>query len=55
MIVGWPETVPFGSPSTIGNIAHMCTLNDAWMSGSAHWIQMSKDQVKEHAAQLETH
>lgn len=53
MIVGWPEKVPFASPSTIGNLAEMRILNDAWLSGTARWIRMSKDQVKVHANGLE--
>ena len=53
MIVGWPEKVPFTSPSTIGNLAEMCILNDAWMSGTACWIRMSNEQIKTHAKDLE--
>lgn len=53
MIVGWPTNVPFASPLAIGNITDMCTLYDAGISGSTQWIQMSKDQVKEFAVELE--
>lgn len=53
MIVGWPDKVPFGSPSAIGNLADMRILNDAWLSGAARWVRMTKDQVKSHAEDLE--
>ena len=53
MIVGWPEKVPFVSPSGIGNLVDMCILNDAWLSGAARWVRMSKDQIKSHTEDLE--
>ena len=55
MIVGWPKKVPFVSPSAIGNLADMCILNDAWLSGAARWVRMSKDQIKSHTEDLEHH
>lgn len=53
MIVGWPASVPFASPSKIGNIGDMRTLHDAWLTGATRWQRMSKAAVKEHAADME--
>ena len=54
-IVGWPASVNFASPSTIGNLKDMRTLHDRWMTGTIRWIRMSAADVKEHAADLQQH
>ena len=52
-ILGWPDNIPFTSPSTIGNLKDMRTLHDGWMSGSIRWVRMSNADVKAHAEDLE--
>jgi hypothetical protein len=52
-IIGWPASVAFASPSTIGNLKDMRTLHDGWMAGTIRWIRMTTVEVKEHAADLE--
>lgn len=53
MIIRWPASVPFASPSKISNIGNMCTLHNAWLSGTACWQQMSRVAVKEHIKEFE--
>ena len=52
-ILGWPNNVPFASPSTIGNLKDMRSLHDGWMTGSIRWVRMSNADVKAHAEDLE--
>jgi hypothetical protein len=52
-IIGWPTSIAFASPSTIGNLKDMRTLHDGWMVGSIRWVRMSSADVKEHAEDLQ--
>jgi hypothetical protein len=53
MIVGWSPSIPFVSPSSIGNLKNMRTLHDGWLTGSIRWVRMSSADVKAHAEDLE--
>jgi len=52
-IIGWPTSVTFASPSTIGNLKDMCTLHDGLLTGSIRWVRMSSADVKAHAEDLQ--
>jgi hypothetical protein len=52
-IIGWPTSVAFASPSTIGNMKDMRMLHDGWMMGSIRWVRMSSADIKAHAEDLQ--
>ncbi|KAJ7173823.1 hypothetical protein C8R46DRAFT_1215739 [Mycena filopes] len=47
-IVGWPESVPFKSPSDLNKNELLRPLYDALMNGSCQWERMSDARKKEH-------
>ena len=49
-IINW--TGKFVNPSEIGSIEQLCTLRDAWASGSARWVRLSPAQVKAHVDEI---
>lgn len=52
-ITGWPTSVTFASPSTIGNLKDMRTLHDGWMAGTIRWVRMTSAEVQAHAEDLQ--
>ncbi|EGN96036.1 hypothetical protein SERLA73DRAFT_59238, partial [Serpula lacrymans var. lacrymans S7.3] len=52
-IIGWPEDVPFVNPSAIGTMAEIHKLQDAWKTGTCHWVKLSSAQLQEHKKQLD--
>ncbi|KAJ7165244.1 hypothetical protein C8R46DRAFT_1220376 [Mycena filopes] len=49
-LVGWPESVPFKSPSDLNRIELLRPLYDALMNDSCRWEKMSEVRKTEHAA-----
>ena len=52
-IIGWPVSVAFASPSSVGNMKDMRMLHDGWMAGSIRWVRMSSADVKAHAQDMQ--
>ncbi|KAG2124848.1 uncharacterized protein EDB93DRAFT_1258552 [Suillus bovinus] len=52
---GWPEGVPFQSPTSINNLKALLKVRDALKDGSCHLVCMSPCQREEYAAQLTAH
>jgi hypothetical protein len=52
-LVGWPKTVNFVKPSSIGSVIDARTLRDALKSGECHWIKLTARQIEDHRAEVE--
>ncbi|KAG1894803.1 uncharacterized protein F5891DRAFT_1151914 [Suillus fuscotomentosus] len=53
-LVGWPHGVNFISPSNIGTVGDIRKLRDALKSCICYWTVLSPEEVKSHAAELNT-
>jgi hypothetical protein len=53
-LVGWPKTVNFVKPSSIGSVIDASTLHDAFKTGECHWIKLTTRQIEDHQTQLES-
>jgi len=51
-LVGWPKTVNFVKPSSIGSVIDARTLCDALKFGECHWIKLTARQIEDHRVQL---
>jgi hypothetical protein len=49
---GWPEDVPFQSPTSINDHNALRKLRNALKDGSCHWFRMSPRQREEYSALL---
>ncbi|KAG2738598.1 hypothetical protein P692DRAFT_201695481, partial [Suillus brevipes Sb2] len=49
---GWPEGIPFQSPTSINDHNALLKLRNALKDGSCHWFRMTPRQREEHSAQL---
>ncbi|KAG1846337.1 hypothetical protein C8R48DRAFT_546661, partial [Suillus tomentosus] len=49
---GWPEGVPFQSPTSINDLKALLKVRDALKDGSCRWFRMSPHQREEYAAEL---
>ena len=54
-ISSWPSTVSFSSPSLITSIPLMCTLYNAWLSGTAHWVTLTTKQLVTFLTDMKSH
>ncbi|KAG1857941.1 hypothetical protein C8R48DRAFT_606727, partial [Suillus tomentosus] len=52
---GWPEGVPFQSPTSINDLKALLKVCDALKDGSCRWFHMSPHQREEYAAKLTAH
>ncbi|KAG1884119.1 hypothetical protein F4604DRAFT_1575077, partial [Suillus subluteus] len=52
---GWPEGVPFQSPTSINDLNALLKVCDALKDGSCRWFHMSLCQQEEYAAKLTVH
>jgi|ERR1700736_628596 len=52
-LVGWPKTVNFVKPSSIGSVFDARTLRDALKTGECHWIKLTTRQIEDHRTQIE--
>ncbi len=43
---GWPEGIPFMTPSNIKGIAQLRTLRDALDSGKCHWHELTTGEIQ---------
>jgi len=53
-LVGWPKTVKFANPSEIGTVNEIRMLRDYLKSGQCHWVKLTRSQVDEHIADLQS-
>ena len=51
-LVGWPEGVPFQSPTAITSVEHLWTLRDALKEGVCCWAYMTRQQCIQYQDQL---
>ena len=51
-LLGWPEGVPFQSPTAITSVEHLQTLRDALKEGACHWAYMTRQQHVQYQDQL---
>jgi hypothetical protein len=49
---GWPESIPFQSPTSINDHTALLKLRDALKDGSCHWFRMSPRQREDYSAHL---
>ncbi|KAG2743411.1 hypothetical protein P692DRAFT_201672374, partial [Suillus brevipes Sb2] len=49
---GWPDGIPFQSPTSINDHNALLKLRNALKDGSCHWFRMTPRQREEHSAQL---
>ncbi|KAG1848951.1 hypothetical protein DFJ58DRAFT_662709, partial [Suillus subalutaceus] len=49
---GWPDGIPFQSPTSINNHTALLKLRNALKDGSCHWFRMSPQQREEHSTLL---
>ncbi|KAG1761671.1 hypothetical protein EDD22DRAFT_953773 [Suillus occidentalis] len=49
---GWPEGVPFQSPTSMNDLKALLKVRDALKDGSCRWFRMSPRQWEEYAAEL---
>ena len=52
-LVGWPEHIPFGNPSNIGDVTSVRSLRRALQDGECKWVKLTERQQKEHEETLE--
>lgn len=52
-LLGWPKTVKFANPSTIGTVGELKVLRDDLKSGKCHWQKQSVGQLAARKAELE--
>jgi hypothetical protein len=52
-LVGWPSTIKFGNPSTIGTVDDIRTLHTALQVGSCKWIILTVHQQAAHLKSVE--
>lgn len=52
-LVGWPENIPFGNPSTIPDVGAVRRLRKALTEKTCHWIKMTERQQQEHDEMLQ--
>ncbi|KAG2135771.1 hypothetical protein DEU56DRAFT_737506 [Suillus clintonianus] len=51
-IRGWPEGVPFQSPTSLNDLNALLKIRDALKDGSCRWFRLSPRQREEYSAQL---
>ena len=51
-LLGWPEGVPFQSPSAITSVEHLRTLRDTLKEGTCRWAYMTRQQRVQYQDQL---
>ncbi|KAG1829627.1 hypothetical protein EV424DRAFT_1316613, partial [Suillus variegatus] len=49
---GWPEGIPFQSPTSLNDLNALLKLRNALKDGSCHWFRMSPRQREEYSTQL---
>ncbi|KAG1810376.1 uncharacterized protein HD556DRAFT_1454248, partial [Suillus plorans] len=49
---GWPEGIPFQSPTSLNAHNTLLKLRNALKDGSCHWFRMSPRQREEYTTQL---
>ncbi|KAG1894290.1 uncharacterized protein F5891DRAFT_985172 [Suillus fuscotomentosus] len=49
---GWPEGIPFQSPTSLNDLNALLKLRNALKDGSCHWFCMSPRQREEYSTQL---
>ncbi|KAG0693901.1 hypothetical protein DFH29DRAFT_765374, partial [Suillus ampliporus] len=54
-IRGWPEDIPFQSPTSINDHNALLKLRNGLKNGSCHWFRMSPCQWEEYSAHLAVH
>lgn len=53
-LLGWPSNVRFANPSDIGTVGEIRTLRDHLKSGHCHWKKLTRAELDEHAADLQS-
>ncbi|EGO02596.1 hypothetical protein SERLA73DRAFT_150281 [Serpula lacrymans var. lacrymans S7.3] len=53
--VSWPANIPFINPSTIGTVAEIRKICNAWQNGTCHWVKLTLLQLKSYKVELEAH
>jgi len=52
---GWPEDIPFQSPTSLNNHNALLKLQNTLKDGSCHWFCMFPCQWEDYSTQLATH
>ncbi|KAH7904579.1 hypothetical protein BJ138DRAFT_1119287 [Hygrophoropsis aurantiaca] len=52
-LIGWPDGVPFITPSNIGTVGEVRKLRDALKSGTCHWKCLTQQESSLHAEELQ--
>ncbi|KAH7904823.1 hypothetical protein BJ138DRAFT_978571, partial [Hygrophoropsis aurantiaca] len=52
-LVGWPDGVPFMTPSNIGTVGEVRKLRDALKSGTCHWKNLTQRESDLHTEELQ--
>ncbi|KAF8637028.1 hypothetical protein AX17_003097 [Amanita inopinata Kibby_2008] len=47
-LVGWPQTIPFTTPSNLSSVDHVRTLRHMLKTNACQWTQLSEREVEEH-------
>lgn len=47
-LVGWPDDIPFGNPSTIPDVGSVRRLRNALKEGTCRWDKLTERQQREH-------
>ncbi|THU86730.1 hypothetical protein K435DRAFT_618730, partial [Dendrothele bispora CBS 962.96] len=44
-IVGWPEHIPFKTPSAMTTSQHINDIYNSWQEGKAHWARLTPAEL----------